>query len=150
MKKVITMLSTIILCSCASTVGRDSTIVYSDFPAAAPIHIRNIVLEPPHILNGISDELPELIKSCLVNSGYTVSDDSSSGVFELDVFFHKQDWQHNFSPYESVTLRLFLSKDDKTAAYRLYTVDTDKSIDSFSWTLSLIEENISQLTAAIY
>ena len=54
-----------LLFSCTSFQGNSSTRIYSKLPENAAVHLRSIELEPSHILDGISDELPALIYSCL-------------------------------------------------------------------------------------
>ncbi len=152
MKKIIAagIIITVFLCSCTTLPGSSSTRIYTEIPVSAGIHLNKITLEPSHILDGISEELPDLVKSCLAGAGFTVSEQSDEDIYELEIFLHMKKWQYDYSSRESVTLRLELSLNGEAAAYRLYTEDTEKSIDSFSWTFELIDRNIAELASAIY
>lgn len=149
MKKCMLLILTVVLSSCTSLQSRGTTAVYQKIEADTPVYLRSIILEPPHILDGIGDELPGLIESCLINSGFKIADHLDPDRVDLDVFLHRKEWQLNFNSYESITLRLLLTANGQTVAYILHTEDTDRSINSFPWTFSLIEENIRKLNSAV-
>ena len=143
-KKIFSVLVAIILGSCSSLPGDSSTQIYSSIPEDAKVHLRRIELAPPHILNGISTELPALVENCLSEAGFSISAEPGDDIYELDLFLHMKNWQYNYSSLESVTFIISLSNGGEIAAYRIYTEDTDKSVESFSWTFSLIDKNIKK------
>ncbi len=150
MKKIIITLTAALLLSCTTLTGKSSTRIYSDFSAPVTVRLKSVTLEPSHILEGVSGELPGFIESCLTGCGFVVSEHPDAGVYEMEVFLHMKKWQDDFSARESVTLRFLLSRNGKPAAYRIYSEDTVKSIDSISWTFNLIDDNIREFSKAVY
>ncbi|MBI9108592.1 MAG: hypothetical protein JEZ04_17745 [Spirochaetales bacterium] len=150
MKKILLFLLPAVLLSCAGLQHRKALSVYGTLDPEVPVYLREIKLEPELILSGISAELPKLIESLLSSKGFKLAESPENKTAVLDIFLYRENYQHDFSTIESVTLTLSLYYNDRILVYLLYTEDTDKSLDSFSWTFSLLEKNITDLAAAVH
>ena len=130
--------------ACTTAHSRTTTVAYQPLPEGIPVRLGRLELSPPYILEGLSPQLPEVIYSCLKNSGFSVTRIEKDAAI-LDVFIHSKTWSNNYTPCESVTISLKLSLNETPAVYHLCTEDCEQGIDSFSGTLKLIEENIALL-----
>lgn len=145
MKKIFSFYMAIILGSCTSLPIEKSISVYGDFPVDTPVYIEIIQLEPPQLMVGLKKELPDIIMSSLARNGFTISHIQDGETANMEFFIYKNEYQCDFKTYESVTLTISVKNGGKTIAYSLYTEDTDKSLDSFARTWSLLELNIAAL-----
>lgn len=134
--------------SCAGINHKSSTVVYEAVPADSYIYLRSVKIMPEIILTDISAEIPELIRSCLKHNGFSNTKLNSDNAYKLDVFLNSRTWQHQYKSVESVTLSIRLYRDDSLIAYRIYTEDTEESIESFLWTFNFIEKNIHEFSLA--
>ena len=146
-KYYLTLLIALSVFSCAGVDGRNSTVIYESIPAGASVYLRKIELKPDHILTDVSGEIPELIRSCLTNNGFAVASEDSDAAYKLDIILNDSIWLYQYKTVESVTLSMRVYRKEKLVAYRLYTEDTEKSIDSFLWTFDLIERNIGEFAS---
>lgn len=147
MKKLYLIIMIIlILFSCAGIENKSSTVFYEDIPSDSAIYLRSVNIIPEMLLQDVSEELPEFIKSCLIKSGFTYAENDLENVYKLDIFLNSRSYQHHYNPIESITLSMRFYKNGVLTAYRIDTEDTEKSIDSFPWTLDFIESNIHKFS----
>ena len=149
MKRNILFICILILSSCSTFETAESTSLQGNISLSCPVYLRKIELKPPYILEGIADELPGIIKSCLYNCGYKTTDIPLENSLDLDVFIHKKELNNSLKPCESVTIQFRLTGGMGNSAYRLYSVESEKSIESFPWTLNLIKSNLLKLKTSI-
>lgn len=148
-KSYLIIFVTLYLVSCIGLEGKNSTVFYEKIPADASVYLRKVEVKPAFILTDVSEEIPELIRTCLTNNGFSLALEDSDTAYKLDVILNSRIWQEQYNSVESVTLSMRFYQKEQLAAFRLYTEDTEKSIDSFLWTFELIERNIRELAIII-
>lgn len=148
MRFTITFCIIILLCSCSSLNSKEATAVYGRIPDKASVYIEEIRLSPDYRFDGIAEELPDYIRCCLLNCGCSTVPEPSPESVSMKVFIHSRNWRHNFRMRESVTVSIKLTSAAGASAYRIFTTDTDRSIDSLQWILKIIEKNIRVLKEA--
>ncbi|HAK46237.1 MAG TPA: hypothetical protein DCO79_10020 [Spirochaeta sp.] len=151
-KSIITVTLTcflILLSSCVSNTGSSTGLFYQDVPVGAAVMLRSLEIRPERALEDIADELPDLINSCLAESGFVLTDSADPDVYELDMVISSKSWNYKYRPIESVSVSMRFFLRGELAAYRLYTEDTEQGLESFLWTFELIRKNIADFALAL-
>ena len=151
MKKPVLLSSALLLAifqlgSCTTLKGVESTTVSEEIKSGSIFYLNEVRVEPQYIMNGISNELPCLIHNCLLKEGFKMTNEETDAHYKINFFMHRKKWTHDYSSFESITMRISIFVGERQIAYRIYTEDTNQSIDSFPWIFALIKQNISEFT----
>jgi len=150
MKKILLIFIIVSLTSCAGLPGKSTLTVFSPIDKESGIYLSKINIEPRTALSGLAGEIPELVNSLLTSKGFRLVGNQLEADIELEIFIHRKSYTYNFNSFESVTMTMKLYQQKVIAAYLMYTEDTDRSLDSFIWTFSLLEHNIAALAARLH
>ena len=143
------LLLLLLLTGCAGLPRNGTFTVYSRLSRAEKIFPAGISLEPKTALSGLEEELPETLKSLLCEAGFTAADSTEEAGAVLEVLLHRKGYVCDYRSCESVTVSMRLHKDGRTFAYLMMTEDTDRSMASFGWTVSLIKKSLHRLAEVL-
>ncbi len=148
MKKILFFLIAAGICSCTSLQTETALTVHGKLDTGTAVYLKDIRITP-ELMEGLRDELPQIITCALEKHGFVISSVPGPGTAEVVLFLHKKDFQLDFKTYESVTLTISIKSGGAPLACSMHTVDTEKGIDSFAWTWALIDSKIAELAKSL-
>ena len=144
-------LGSMILLSCATGKEYRNMVACEQTPGTnESLYLRSIQLEPLHTLRDLERILPGVVRSILAKYGIPAADREEEADLVLDMYLQRKDYQKDYEAYASIILSLTVSREDKPVLFLLHTEDTPASPDSFPFLFSLLDENISRLSGALF
>lgn len=135
-----------VLFSCMTS-GKARTDVIILDPGSLSVHLElgEVKTEPSHLINGMTEELNEIITLLSHKHGFSVHGitpdkaASSPPALTMDMVVHQRAFTREYLNLNSITLVVTLKREGSRVAEMVYTEESSRSLDSFATLYQILD-----------